>query len=1373
MKTIRIFISSPGDVAIERDKARKVVEGLQKRYAGRLRLETVLWEDLPLGAVDSFQGGIDVMLKGEQAIDIAVFILWSRLGSPLGAAIRKPDGSAYRSGTEREFDLMLAARTHSADGRPEILVYVRQDDRRFKAALQDAPTNQIEELLRQHKQAEQFIREQFHDAETGSNVRAYHTFPEPNSFAERLKTHLRSLLDAIALDGGLGFGTWEGSPYRGLEVFRSEHAPIFFGRDEEVCEALERLRAQAETGCAFLLLVGASGSGKSSLARAGILPALETDNLDESVAEWRTAALTPGEGTDGLCRALARILLERIPELRSDADSLTDLEEALRDGRGKALTLLLRRACADSSVRGSFRLVLLIDQLEELFTNPAITEAEATAFLAALQALAVSGCVWMLATVRSDFYDRCQRLPTLMALKGERGQMDLLPPKPSDIHRIITGPAVLAGLAFEKSASGESLDQRILNDAVGHPEALPLIEFALAALYDNRNRSGELTFVQYESLGGIEGAIGRHADCVFNALPDNVRAEFGAVFGTLVSLGEQDDTTPVRRRVSMDEVANTSERVQLIGALVNARLLTSDHGALSVAHEALLRRWERLVNWIADHRELLVARKRIIEAERLWQREGRKDEFLLPAGTLLALALSWYGCSNNASDLAVSNYVRKSESIARIAILQHRSRSVWKKGLGWTCLAVSGLMILLACWLTCAGIFDGWDTQIILWCGYSFLLAFTPGVAGICLFASAAREFAVTLVPLVIPSCPCCGQHLPPSAPRCPACLSEPTEEYRLYIKQLGNDLLRVAHRRIKRSLIPAGVLLLISLSVLAIVLWTAHMIDWRNYEWEDVFLCTVETILVIGLTTVSLWLFGSACRMHKGLNEWLLGGDKAGTGKSPFLSGSSNLLSSRMTRLTSVAVAFIAFVGLVLWIANTAHKLGQANRLREKNIMRETAWEWIVDEFLKIRDLSIRVEEAGITPLHVVVEWDISTNLVRRMVQAGISLHSTDGLGNTPLHSATKMGRASSVSVLCSLGANVNARNNDGTSPLMIAAMRGDSEPLSFLLDSGADVMMRDETGRTALHYWGGRSDFCSDSPARIAELLINNGADIDATNNLGQTPLIQACEAGRVKQATEILSLGADARRMDLLGNTAATFAARKKQTAELLPALFGVHTFPLKVSDKRYAGLKASDQVLAEAKLCEALIGIRDGKSEKAIEAAESAHCLLLRADQDLLPLKFRCLLILTVLYLDKGDKHVATTYLDEIISLLRTLVEANSVLKPNFANFLANTLWGYCLDGELKLLASLCDKYVTGFDLGGHPALAIRVAHANLLLGRFEEAREIYLRLSKSDDYPCRFNVQSDFAELRKAGRDHPDMKKIEALLEASPPPVERK
>jgi tetratricopeptide (TPR) repeat protein/energy-coupling factor transporter ATP-binding protein EcfA2 len=608
--TIRILVSSPGDVAVERDKARKVVEGLRKRYAGRLRLETVLWEDLPLGAVDSFQGGIDVVLQGPKAIDIAVFILWSRLGSPLGTAICRPDGMPYRSGTEREFDLMLSARAQSRDDRPEILVYVRQDDCGFKAVLLRAPTDEIEDMLRQHRLAELFIREQFHDAETGSNLRAYHTFRAPNSFAERLKAHLRELLDRIVMDGGFGFGSWEGAPYRGLDVFRAEHAPIFFGRDDEICEALERLRAQAEAGCAFLLLVGASGSGKSSLARAGVLPALETDNLDESVTEWRTAVLAPGECADGLCRGLARTLLKRLPELYVDEESLGDLEQALQGGPGSALSLLLKNSCSGEPESGLIRLVLLVDQLEELF-SPSIPESESSSLLSALEALAVSGHVWVLATVRSDFYDRCQQLPELMGMKGDRGQMDLLPPEPSDIHRIITGPALLAGVTFERNASGESLDQRLLNDAVGHPEALPLLEFALAQLYDARTSEGVLTFAAYERFGGVEGAIGRHAESVFAILPGTVRAAFGAVFQMLVAVDEADELRPVRRRVALEALAATPARRDLVQALLAARLLGSDRGEVFVAHEALLRRWDRAVQWIEANRDRLRVRDRI------------------------------------------------------------------------------------------------------------------------------------------------------------------------------------------------------------------------------------------------------------------------------------------------------------------------------------------------------------------------------------------------------------------------------------------------------------------------------------------------------------------------------------------------------------------------------------------------------------------------------------------------------------------------------------------------------------------------------------------------------------------------------------------
>ena len=533
-KTIHIFISSPGDVAVEREKARKVVEALQKRYAGRLNLETVLWEDLPLGANTSFQQGIDLVLSDQNGVDIAVFILWSRLGSPLGAAIRKPDGSEYRSGTEREFDMMLSAREQSPDDRPELLVYVRNDDQHFKSELMERKPDEIEEMIRQRKLAEQFVQEQFHDSETGTNLRAYHTFAEPVSFAERLKTHLQKLLDQLVLDEGWSAGTWEGAPYRGLEVFEAEHARIFFGREEEICEVLERLRVQARTGCAFALLVGASGSGKSSLARAGVLPSLVNGNFDESISEWRTATLIPGLCENNLCGGLARILLNTMPELRTDEDTLGEFEELLSQGQGKALSMLCKRAFSDAEKKGAVRMALLIDQLEELFTTSELSESMVETFLRAVQALASSGFIHVLATVRSDFYDRCQRSPVLMELKGSQGQVDLLPPEPSDIHRIITGPAFMAGVIFEKDENGESLDQRILNDVVGHPEALPLLEFALAQLYKARTPEGFLTLVAYEKFGGIEGAIGHQAEKVFAQMTDDAQTAIPLVLPLLV-----------------------------------------------------------------------------------------------------------------------------------------------------------------------------------------------------------------------------------------------------------------------------------------------------------------------------------------------------------------------------------------------------------------------------------------------------------------------------------------------------------------------------------------------------------------------------------------------------------------------------------------------------------------------------------------------------------------------------------------------------------------------------------------------------------------------------------------------------------------------
>ena len=169
-KPVRIFISSPGDVEDERERARRVVETLRRRYEGKLQLKSLLWEYLPLQPDMSFQDGIDLVLS-EKGVDIAVFILWSRMGSPTGA---------FRSGTESEFHLMMQAREQSlaetGAPRPDILVYTRDDDAGFYERLRGKPKEELEESLEQKRLVETFICEEFTDSSSGANMRAYHSF---------------------------------------------------------------------------------------------------------------------------------------------------------------------------------------------------------------------------------------------------------------------------------------------------------------------------------------------------------------------------------------------------------------------------------------------------------------------------------------------------------------------------------------------------------------------------------------------------------------------------------------------------------------------------------------------------------------------------------------------------------------------------------------------------------------------------------------------------------------------------------------------------------------------------------------------------------------------------------------------------------------------------------------------------------------------------------------------------------------------------------------------------------------------------------------------------------------------------------------------
>ncbi len=632
---VRIFISSPGDVRVEREKARRVIEGLQ-RHIPRATLVPVLWEDLALPATASFQATIDVLLH-QQPIDVAVFILWSRLGSPLGPEIRRANGTSYRGGTEREFDLMLTAFEQSGQRRPVVLAYARNDEAAFRQSLADCPGARLEELVSQRKLAESFIREQFYDKE-GHNVRALHNYREPVSFAQQLHTHLRQVLeDLLGIDAA---PRWLAAPYRGLEFFDSEHAAIFHGRDEEVCDLLQRLRDQKRAGCAFAVIVGASGSGKSSLARAGVAAALAHHSYDENVREWRATTFVPGLAEGDFCRALTLALARQLPELCTSASAVDDIASGLAKDAELTIRLGILPAFARAAEKagGATQLLLVLDQMEELWTDNRVAANSREQFLGIVEALARSGPITILATLRSDFYSHAQDSRTFLRLKGERGHFDLLPPSSTALQRIIAEPARLAGLRFERDErTGRMLEEVVLRDASRDPAALPLLQYALHELYCRRDeRSRLLTFDAYERLGGIEGCLGHRAAEVCGALSAEAREALPELLSFLVTVDIEGEQTAVRRRAPLSDLTATPARRNLAESLIAARFLTTDRqdgrAFASLAHEALIGRWEQVVEWVADNREQLRLRARVEQSQQRWEQHEREVSLLLAAG---------------------------------------------------------------------------------------------------------------------------------------------------------------------------------------------------------------------------------------------------------------------------------------------------------------------------------------------------------------------------------------------------------------------------------------------------------------------------------------------------------------------------------------------------------------------------------------------------------------------------------------------------------------------------------------------------------------------------------------------------------------------
>jgi WD40 repeat protein len=618
METYRVFLSSPTDVETERDRAVVVVDRLNAERIDHPQLKLVRWELEYYGADATFQEQIP---KPSQC-QLVVCIFWKRIGSELPEQYVRPDGT-IPTGSEYEFEEALQAAAGHPEKLPDVLVYRKSAEVTFSAERLQLEKDQYDRFMA-------FWQRWFRN-EKGHFLAGFQAFADADEFEILFERHLRAWLNDRETNV-----TWtQGSPYRGLEPFQVEHAPIFFGRRREVERARARLIASATSGAPFLLIAGASGAGKSSLVRAGLIPRLsQIDGLSTLAAALRWAIVTPGQIAGDWPRGLAAALFE--PQALGDELWRGDFNtpEALAaqiaradSSAGAPIVGALQRAgttvAADEgrATAPKVALLIVIDQLEELFAWP---HEKAETFLALIQALCrlPGSPVWAVATMRSDFQHRLAEFPALGALAGRseiKGPYDgertleLSLPAAGDLRDMILNPARAAGLMFETK---DDRDLAQLIEGQARPEAMPAVQFLLSELYARRN-SRTLTLEAFDALGGVDGVMAQRGEDVFRDLDADARAAFPRLVRALVTQVRA-DVPASARRVAAETFAVDEPVKRLIAALRDARLITSDRGELRFTHDSILTGWTRLKEQIAEDRRLLGARERLEQYCRDW-----------------------------------------------------------------------------------------------------------------------------------------------------------------------------------------------------------------------------------------------------------------------------------------------------------------------------------------------------------------------------------------------------------------------------------------------------------------------------------------------------------------------------------------------------------------------------------------------------------------------------------------------------------------------------------------------------------------------------------------------------------------------------------
>jgi WD40 repeat protein len=460
--------------------------------------------------------------------------------------------------------------------------------------------------------------------------RVWKEFTDADSFTDQLEFDLERYIEGHLFGDAQPAVCWDANPFVGLESFGPGQAMIFCGRDAAVQEALTELqrRASASVSLPSLLIVGASGTGKSSLARCGL-----AGRIGLLFPTAPQIELRPGDGNgSALIQRLGAELMRLFPD-----HGLRLNELMLRDPAAAVMQLERLRPNLTSSHHEPV-FVLIVDQLEELFT-PQPDADDLRQFATMLDLLVRRGLCWCIATLRSDCLGHLSDVKSFSHFTENGGVYVLPQPTPSEIRSMIRRPARLAGVHYEQQTdSGATLSDRILRDVPRGSSGLPLLQFTLRKLYDERSASGSLTYRAYTSLGGLLGCVAAHAESVFSELAVHEQQVFAVVFRELVRVST-DDRLPARQRCRLLVFDGNTAAMGLVQALISARLLVRDdeHGvsAVELVHESLLQTWPRLRDWLSVEGELLRKRLRLLEACERWSQSHRTPDLLLPRGTAL------------------------------------------------------------------------------------------------------------------------------------------------------------------------------------------------------------------------------------------------------------------------------------------------------------------------------------------------------------------------------------------------------------------------------------------------------------------------------------------------------------------------------------------------------------------------------------------------------------------------------------------------------------------------------------------------------------------------------------------------------------------